>query len=76
MQQARRGQCDNEVVSGNYDWKNDCSKYKLFLILVILGDPVADRGGKGKSKRAKENGDEERHSRVTTWCRHSYSGPV
>ena len=30
----------------------------------ILGDPGADRGGKGKSKRAKENGDEEKHSRA------------
>ena len=32
--------------------------------LTILGDPGADRGGKGKSKRAKENGDEERDSRA------------
>ena len=30
----------------------------------ILGDPGADRGGKGKSKRAKENGDKEKHSRA------------
>ena len=30
----------------------------------ILGDPGADRGGKGKSERAKENGDEEKHSRA------------
>ena len=29
---------------------------------TILGDPGADRGGKGKSKRAKENGDKEKHS--------------
>ena len=29
---------------------------------TILGDPGADRRGKGKSKRAKENGDEEKHS--------------
>ena len=28
----------------------------------ILGDPGADRGGKGKSKRAKENGEEEKHT--------------
>ena len=28
----------------------------------ILGDPGADRGGNGKSKRAKENGDEEKYS--------------
>ena len=27
-------------------------------------DPGADRGGKGKSKRAKENGNEEKHSRA------------
>ena len=31
----------------------------------ILGDPGADRGGKGKFKRAKENVDEEKHSRLT-----------
>ena len=33
-----------------------------FLVVVILGDSGADRGGKGKSKPAKENGDEEKHS--------------
>ena len=33
-------------------------------IYVILGDPGADRGGKGKSKRAKKFGDEEKHSRA------------
>ena len=32
----------------------------LPLIYPILGDPVADCGGKGKSKRAKENGDKEK----------------
>ena len=30
----------------------------------ILGDPGADHGGKGKSKRVKENGDEAKHSRA------------
>ena len=30
----------------------------------ILGDPGADCGGKGKSKPAKENGNEEKHSRA------------
>ena len=28
---------------------------RVFPGRVILGDPGADRGGKGKSKRAKEN---------------------
>ena len=37
--------------------------------MPILGDPGADRGGKGKSKRAKENGDKEKHSRAFL-CRH------
>ena len=32
--------------------------------LTILGDPGTDRGGMGKSKPAKENGDEEKHSRA------------
>ena len=32
----------------------------------ILRDPGADRGGKGKSKRAKENGDKEKHSSART----------
>ena len=31
---------------------------------TILGDPGADRGGKGKSKWATENGHEEKHSRA------------
>ena len=35
---------------------------------VILGDPGADRGGKGKSKRVKENGDKEKHSRAFLCC--------
>ena len=34
------------------------------VLLAILGDPGAEPGGKGKSKRAKENGDEEKHSRA------------
>ena len=34
----------------------------VFLSPLILRDPGADRGGKGKSKRAKENGDEEEKS--------------
>ena len=33
-------------------------------ILCILGDPGADRGGKGKSKRANENGNKEKYSRA------------
>ena len=40
---------------------------RLFLSLAvrnILGDPGADRGGKEKSKRAKENGDKEQRSRA------------
>ena len=36
----------------------------LTRVGIILGDPRADRGGKGKSKQAKENGDEEKHSRA------------
>ena len=35
-----------------------------FIMDYILGDSGADRGGKGKSKPAKENGDEEKHSRL------------
>ena len=35
-----------------------------FLVAHILGDPGADRGEKGKSKQAKENGEEEKHSRA------------
>ena len=31
---------------------------------LILGDPGANRRGKGKSTLAKENGDEEKHSRA------------
>ena len=41
--------------------------HRLFLSLAVrnvLGDPGADRGGKGKSKRAKENGNKEKHSRA------------
>ena len=40
------------------------SSHKLYSILRILGG--ADRGGKGKSKRAKENGDEEKRLRMVT----------
>ena len=32
--------------------------------VAIFGGPGADRGGKGKSKRAKENSDKEKHSRA------------
>ena len=34
------------------------------LLLGILGDPGANRGGKGKSKQEKENGNEEKHSQA------------
>ena len=37
--------------------------------MPILGDPGADRGGKGKSKRAKENGDKEKPY-YAFLCRH------
>ena len=37
---------------------------KAIIRQSILGDPGADHGGKGKSKPAKENGNEEMHSRA------------
>ena len=43
-------------------YKADSFTFLSLMALSILGDPGADRGGKGKSKRAKENGDEEKHS--------------
>ena len=61
----------DNIFSLKIKFKLNCSrlngyktKNKLLYSRAILGDPGADRGGNEKSKRAKVNGEEEKHSRA------------